>query len=298
MMIRILLAVLLSFPYFAWAATWSVETLEMVHLKDARRYVCDPDNYLSAVEKDSIDAMLYRLERDKGIETVVIVAEHLQGDDPFRFGIDLSKKYGIGNKKTDTGLIVILSPGDRSYYILTGRGLEGVLPDAVCKRVEQRVMLPLLKQRRWGAALVETTTALDRIIREDPVVIKQFAAQEDDTDIIVGLLLILLFFGMIAYFATPRCPQCKKKKIKLIEQRHVRTPQGLRLQVVYQCSHCGKTFCKDQDPPSVGEGDLAAGVLLGGLLGSGGGHRRGSGGSWGGSFGGGSFGGGGAGGRF
>lgn len=302
---RILLIIIsfIAYPFTGEARTWSVDNLEMVHLKDARRYVCDPDGYMRQAERDSTDAILQRLERDKGVETVVVVAEHLEGDDPFQFGIDLSRKYGIGSKKSDTGLIIILSPGDRSYYILTGRGLEGTLPDAICKRVENQVMLPLLKEKRWGEAIYATVSALDKIIRGDSTVIKE--ADETSENSVGFVLFIIFIFAsfifLIAYSAQPRCPKCNKKSLKAYEQKTVRTAHGMRLMVTYRCTNCGHIVTKQQDPPSTGSGNLATGILLGALLGGGGrnsGGGFGDGGFGGGSFGGGSFGGGGAGGRF
>mgnify|MGYP000106838020 CR=1 FL=1 len=41
---------------------WTVDNLPMVHLQDARRYVCDPDGLLSVAARDSADRMLARLE--------------------------------------------------------------------------------------------------------------------------------------------------------------------------------------------------------------------------------------------
>lgn len=295
--ILFIITLIIAYPVMGEAKIWRVDDIEMVHLKDAHRYVCDPDGYMHQTERDSTDAILQRLEQDKGVEAVVVVAEHLEGDDPFQFGIDLSRKYGIGNKKSDTGLIIILSPGDRSYYILTGRGLEGTLPDAICKRVESQVMLPLLKQERWGEAIYKTVATLDKIIRGDHSVIKETQDTTNSNEF-MGLFIVLAFFGftaLFAYAAQPRCPKCQKKQLKVQSQKTMRTKHGLRLFVTYRCTHCGHIVTREQDPPSTGSGNLASGILLGTILGNGG---RGGGGFGGGSFGGGSFGGGGAGGRF
>ena len=91
--------------------------------------VCNPDGVLSADATQRTNLLLKALEKDKGIQTVVVVVKQLEGDDPYQFGMDLARKYGIGNKQR-TGLIVILATEDRSYQILTGNGLEGTLPDA------------------------------------------------------------------------------------------------------------------------------------------------------------------------
>lgn len=47
------------------ARKWTPETLPMVHLKDATKYVCNPDGILKPATVDSADALLSALERDK-----------------------------------------------------------------------------------------------------------------------------------------------------------------------------------------------------------------------------------------
>lgn len=44
---------------------WTVDNLPMVHLQDARRYVCDPDGLLSVAARDSADRMLAVWNRQK-----------------------------------------------------------------------------------------------------------------------------------------------------------------------------------------------------------------------------------------
>lgn len=128
------------------ARKWTPETLPMVHLKDATKYVCNPDGILKPATVDSADALLSALERDKGVQTVVVVVKQLEGDDPYSFGMALGKRYGIGDGKQRTGLILILATEDRSYQLLTGNGLEGTIPDAISRRIQNRVMVPELKR--------------------------------------------------------------------------------------------------------------------------------------------------------
>ena len=128
------------------ATLWTPEALPMVHLQDAHKWVCNPDGILSPAIVDSVDNIINHLNQEKGIEAVVVVVKRVEGGDCYTFGMDLSRKYGIGSKNYNTGLIVILSTEDRAYQILTGTGLEGTLPDAICKRIEIRKMIPKMKQ--------------------------------------------------------------------------------------------------------------------------------------------------------
>ena len=282
---------------------WTVETLPMVHLQDSTRYVCNPDGVMSTTATREVDALLLKLEQDKGVETVVVVVKSIEGDDPYRFGMELGRKYGIGRKEQNSGLIVILCTHDRSYQILTGRGLEGTLPDAICRRVENRVMVPLLKKQQWDDAIFETMKALDGILRKDPNLKREIA--EDETHPII-ILLILAFIACAIYSfyqaakkaSTQVCPNCRQKTLSRISVSTVRTQSGYFRRTTWRCKQCG--YEKHDDTPT--NSNSSGGGMPPIYFPYGSGGRRtggfGGGGFGGGAFGGGSFGGGGSGGRF
>lgn len=270
---------------------WTPENLPMVHLQDARRYVCNPDGVLSAATVDSLDRELALLERETGVQTVVVVVRHIEGDDPYSFGQALADRYGIGHKGRDDGLIVLLCSEDRSYSILTGDGMEGVLPDVVCHRVEQEVMVPLLKEGRWDEAMTATLHTLDRCIRQDP----EFSAYAEEAE--EGWLGGLIAFGgmlvallSIFIWGRPRCPNCHSRKLKYVQTQNISVNGIRKRRMVYQCKKCGHITHRDHNDTVVTGGGFPGGYVGGG---------RSHGGSFGGgSFGGGHFGGGGASGRF
>ena len=144
---------------------------------------------------------------------------HEQGGDAYRFGIDLGRKYGVGDKEKRTGLVVVLSTEDRTYQILTGYGLEGTLPDAICRRVENRVMVPLLKQGKWDAAMLSTMRALDTYIRRDGSLRPGATEKADDRSAwmalpvaLVVLIILIGVFSLANHKKTRRCPRCHRSR--------------------------------------------------------------------------------------
>ena len=284
-------------------AQWTVDKLPMVHLQDARRYVCNPDGVLSQEAVQAIDARLMALEKQTGVQTVVVVVKSLDPDDPFEFGIDLSKKYGIGLKGQDTGLIVLLATEDRSYQILTGEGLEGTLPDALVNRIQDQVMVPKLKDGEWDAAMVSTIEALDGVIRQDAELIEQYELEEEEITWGEILLIIVILAGIIAFlwyicWRSSKCPKCGQHSYGYVGEKRVVLDGKRKIVKTYRCKKCGYEHNETEDDPDSsggGGGALATSMLLWGVgRALGGGGRSGGGGS----FGGGSFGGGGSGGRF
>lgn len=295
----------LLLPLMAMSIAYTPDNLPVNLSPTEPTYTCNPDNVLSASTVDSLNLMLYSLEKSKGVKTLVIVVKDIEGDDPYEFSIGVGNKHGVGSKQ-NTGLIVTLATEDRCYYILTGEGLEKHLPDAICKRVENRVMVPRLKQGDWDGAMTATVATLKGILEGDEELMRSVKddSNEDTGPILFFTLFIIVGTFMLFAFVTrqtKKCPHCGKYKLKVISNKTHTDRQGIRhTNTILICQNCGKQVNRDQteDPNGTGfgGGPFIVGMPLGGR-----GHRSSGGGFGGGgfgSFGGGSFGGGGAGGRF
>ncbi len=300
-----LLSLLVLLPLTLKAEKWTPETLPMVYLQDSTRYICNPDGVLSTHATSKGDQILRALETDKGVQTVVVVVKQLEGDDPYTFGMALGRKYGIGSIKQRTGLIIILATEDRSYQILTGNGLEGTLPDAICRRIQNRIMVPELKKRNWDGAILKTIEGIDYYIRQDATLKAESKNNEDSmSKAFVGFCIAISILGGCLLFAVAivrienKCPKCRQAQMRPVKRQRLRRP-GTRhwyIHTIMRCPRCGyeKTVDKDEDDNFANGGGPVPPFLMGG----GGSRDSSSGGFGGGIFGGGSFGGGGSGGRF
>lgn len=136
----------------AWAAGdsvkeyKSVDDVPNVRLTDVRRYVSDPTSILSPAATDTIDAILGRLEKSTGIETAVVMLPSIGENDIFDFSTSLFRKWGIGKKKSDNGLLILFVMDQHKVRFSTGYGIEGTMTDAMSKRIQTQYMVPAFKR--------------------------------------------------------------------------------------------------------------------------------------------------------
>ena len=214
----LIIAISLLLVALGRAETWNPETLPMVHLQDSTRWTCNPDGILFPSTVETLDSICTALEHAKGVQCVVVCVEHIEGDDPYVFNKDLFEKYGIGQSGADNGLIITLATLDRSYFISPGRGLEGTLPDAICNRIENAIMVPFLKESDWNSALTGTLLAISQYIQGDDTLLKQAEDKTDSSGLGLLLAVVLGIGGLIGgasysdYRARNRkCPHCGAK---------------------------------------------------------------------------------------
>lgn len=288
----------------AWAAGdsvkeyKSVDDVPNVRLTDVRRYVSDPTSILSPAATDTINAILGRLEKSTGIETAVVMLPSIGENDILDFSTSLFRKWGIGKKKSDNGLLILFVMDQHKVRFATGYGIEGTMTDAMSKRIQMQYMVPAFKRSDWNKGMVDGVRATAKVL--DGSMEPEAADSDTDTSdllfsigIIIGVILLAMFVSSIKQ----RCPKCRKRsamKQMGVEVLRVSTGKGRRKRIrrtTYVCQYCGHMMTKDEDIDDNSGSAAAGGAILGSMLGSSGG---GGGGSFGGSFGGGSTGGGGS----
>ena len=142
---------------------WNADNIPLPHLYNGNLYVSNPDSVISEQTVDSMNVILKKLDKELGIESVVIIVNRIEDADAFRMAQDVGNKYGVGNKETDRGLVIVVAYEDHKYFIAPGRGLEALLTDAECSRLARNYMTPFLKENNPDGAmkkLIEATYTL------------------------------------------------------------------------------------------------------------------------------------------
>jgi uncharacterized protein len=287
-----LFAALLCSISLCFGRTYTVEQVPNVQILDATRYTSNPDGILSQSAVEAIDRACDSLHSASRAQIAVVAIEDIEGDDVFQFAIDLFSAWGVGGKSSDNGLGILLVTEKREIRFVTGYGLEGVLTDAMCKRIQQRYMVSHLSAGDYSTGMVEGVAAVARIISGS----EELSAQSDgsDEDFIIfilsffGFVVLLIAIVSIAVWMSRKCPKCGKHTLVRTTSVKISSTRQYNIMLhTYRCSNCGHT--KEQQEKIY---KSSGGTYVGGGRGFGGG------GSFGGGFGGGSFGGGGAGSRF
>ncbi|MGN0191108.1 MAG: TPM domain-containing protein [Candidatus Cryptobacteroides sp.] len=292
---------------------YSVKTVPNNEILDYS-YVTDLSSVISPSVRDSINFYCRFAKDSLGAEIVVLT---LPGIDTgsygslHEFGTELYNTWNIGDRKTERGLLILFvtNPDEREISFVTGYGLEGLLPDAYCKRIQANIMVPLMRDGDYGQGLLEGVKASCGIISGD-VVLPQ--SREDDDDWVGALIVFALIFFGIMVIAVAAINYEKKRKQKM-GQALTCTRCGVKGKMKYDryvvlvrptrrstgtgryyfiCQNCGEENHKDVVIPRDSSGTGFAGPVGGGTFRGGGGSR-----SFG-SFGGGFSGGGGASTRF
>lgn len=165
------------------------------------RLVNDFTGTLSGQEQALLETKL-RGYMDSTSNQIVIVVVKTTGDyPPGDYAFEIGRRWGIGQKGKNNGLIILWATETRKIYIATGYGLEGAIPDAIAKRIVSDVISPAFKQQEWYRGLDEATTEI--IQRASGEYKNDQAGDVSDGEAIFALIAFGVI-GLLIFFALSR----------------------------------------------------------------------------------------------
>ena len=129
-------------------------------------YINDFANVLSADAQAQLTNLCQQIDEKAQAQIAVVTVKSLDGSDIESYAVDLYKKWGIGNKKTDHGVLILLATDDRKYRVEVGYGLEPILPDGKVGGFG-REAVPYLRSGDYNSAVSLLTTRVASTIAAD-----------------------------------------------------------------------------------------------------------------------------------
>jgi uncharacterized protein len=129
-------------------------------------YVNDFAGVLSQSGRDQLTALCTEVDQKAHAQIAIVTVKSLDGQQIEDYAVNLFKKWGIGPKESDAGILILLAVGDRRNRIEVGYGLEPILPDGKVTSF-QREALPYLRDGNYDAALLLMTRRVADVIAQD-----------------------------------------------------------------------------------------------------------------------------------
>jgi uncharacterized protein len=167
--------------------------------------VVDAAGVLSPAAQGRLSAELEAHEARTKQQIVVATIKSLNGQSIEDYGVALGRAWGIGQKGSNTGAILLVAPADHKVRIEVGYGLEGDLTDAASAAIINGIILPHFRQNDIQGGVVAGTEAVLRTLGDPltgPVVVRRPQPQGHGS--ILSIVLTFLAFAVFMFFARHR----------------------------------------------------------------------------------------------
>lgn len=171
-------------------------------------YAQDRAGVLSRQAVQAINTYGEALERKTKAQLVVLTVPSLEGQSLEEYSLAVLRGWGIGDKKLNNGVLMLIAVKDRKSRIEVGYGLEGALPDGLTGRIQDQYMLPYFRNGDYNQGILRGYSALLQValkeynLKPEDLGIKQTAqtsrqpAEGGDAIptslVLIGLLILFL----------------------------------------------------------------------------------------------------------
>jgi uncharacterized protein len=162
--------------------------------------VTDLAGVIAPDQEARISRKIETLKAKTGAEIAVLTVPTTAPLDDFSYALKVAEAWKIGAKGEDTGILILLATQDRKLRILTGYGVEGVLPDGLVGRIQDREMVPAFRSGRIGEGIERGVNAIAQRIM-DGVEGRPLPREGVAISPLALLLLMLLIFLLLAWLS-------------------------------------------------------------------------------------------------
>ncbi len=115
------------------------------------------NDYAQVVTPDTaarLNTTLEEFERESSDQILVAIFPKMQSDSSIEdYTVRVARAWRAGQKDKNNGAVLFVFVQDHKIYLQVGYGLEGVLPDALCKRIIAEQITPHFKSGDFSAGL-------------------------------------------------------------------------------------------------------------------------------------------------
>jgi len=142
-------------------AGWTVAVVAQVPVPRLAARVTDLTATLQADQRQALEARLAEFEAKKGAQIAVLIVPTTQPESIEQYARRVLDEWKLGRKGIDDGALLLIALKDRQLRIETQYGLEGVLPDAIAKRIIDEIITPRFKQQDFYGGI---SAGIERVI--------------------------------------------------------------------------------------------------------------------------------------
>ena len=119
-------------------------------------------NFLTPEQSTYLENKLVAYDDSTSNQVAIVIVETLQGYSANEYATALGRKWGVGGREHNNGVVILIStePGNRDAYIATGYGLEGAIPDITAKHILDDLLIPDFREGNYYSGLNNSVDAI------------------------------------------------------------------------------------------------------------------------------------------
>lgn len=161
------------------------------------RLVNDLADVLSPEQEAALERKLVAYDDSTSNQIAIVLIPTLNDYPIEEFALTLYRDWGIGNKKTNNGILILAAIEDRRIRIEAGYGLEGAVPDITANQIITNDIAPAFRSGDYYDGIDKATNSIIAAAAGEYTAPKNYNNRNEGRRVPMGLILgviILILF--------------------------------------------------------------------------------------------------------
>ena len=153
-----------------------------------------------AVLEDTLESFAHHTSN----QICVVTLNDLEGYDPSEMAYKIGQEWGVGDQRFNNGVVLLIKPktatSSGKVFIATGYGVEGVLPDALCRRIIENKLIPAFRNNDYEAGVWDALAVMMPILKGEYDAEELMEAEDEEmstSELVITIILLILIIMWI-----------------------------------------------------------------------------------------------------
>jgi len=159
--------------------------------------VTDLAGVLSPEQKQALENKLLAIDDSSSNQIAVVILPTLEGNPIEEYATKLFRTWGIGNKKTNNGILLLIAIQDKKIRIEVGYGLEGAIPDITANSIIDNDIKPAFRQQAYYEGIDQATNDIAKAAVGEYKVKREKKSKDKGSNLILFVFIVFIIVAIL-----------------------------------------------------------------------------------------------------
>ena len=159
--------------------------------------VTDLAGVLSPEQKQALEYKLVAIDDSSSNQIEVVILPTLDGNPIEEYATKLFRQWGIGNKKTNNGILLLIAIQDKKIRIEVGYGLEGAIPDITANSIIDNDIKPAFRAQAFYEGIDKATDDIAKAAVGEYKVKRERQTKGKGSNLILFVFIVFIIVAIL-----------------------------------------------------------------------------------------------------
>lgn len=182
---------------FAFVGFKAARAQNVIAKSNPPKLVTDAAGVLSPAQLAVLEQKLVAIDDSSSNQIAVVIIPTLDSYPIEEYANKLFRAWGIGNKKTNNGVLLLVAVKDKKVRIEVGYGLEGAIPDITANNIITNDIKPAFKKGDYFQGIDKATDNIAKAAVGEYKIVKVKKSKDKGGNLLLFLIIVFVIIAIV-----------------------------------------------------------------------------------------------------